>query len=329
MKRFKHILCVITTPATGRALLERALGLAEVNQAHLTVVTVAERISIGMGMPEGGPISDGLQEAVLESARRRIEDAVAPFRKRCEIETRVLQGSLFLEVIREVLREGHDLVIKSAEDPEWLDRLLGSEDMHLLRKCPCPVWLVKPGAAVKHRSIVAAVDLDDAHEEDELRTRHRLNMDILEMASSLALANFCELHVIHAWEVIGETSMRDGFIRLPEARVDDYVHQVKQRRETEMARLLSELNDRPGDGVLDCIDYTAHLVKGSPRKIIPAVTKTVQADMVVMGTVARTGVPGFITGNTAEMILAQIDSSVLAIKPRGFQTPVTLDAADD
>jgi universal stress protein E len=45
---------------------------------------------------------------------------------------------------------------------------------------------------------------------------------------------------------------------------------------------------------------------------------------VVMGTVARTGVPGFIMGNTAETILSQIDCSVLAIKPPGFTTPVTL-----
>lgn len=329
MKRFKHILCVVTTPATGEALLRRTLDLVEANQAQLTVVTVAERVSIGMGMPEGGPISGGLQEAVLASARRRLEETVAPFRRQWKIENRVLQGSLFLEVIREVLRGGHDLVIKSAEDPEWLDRLLGSEDMHLLRKCPCPVWLVKPGASRKHRSIVAAVDLDDAHGQDELHTRHRLNMDILEMASSLALANFCELHVVHGWEVVGETSMRDGFIRLPEAKVDAYVHQVRQRRESEMARLLQELNDQPGNGVLGCIDYTAHLVKGSPRKIIPAVSRKVGADMIVMGTVARTGIPGFITGNTAEMILAQIDSSVLAIKPRGFRTPVTLEGDDD
>ena len=324
MKRFKHILCVITSPETSAPLLERALELATVNQARLTAVAVAERISIGMGMPDGGPISGGLQEAVLESAQHRLDEAIAPFRKRQDIESRVLLGPLFLEVIREVLRDGHDLVMKPAENPEWLDRLLGSEDMHLLRKCPCPVWLVKPGAAGKFRSIVAAVDLDDAHDEDELQTRHRLNMDILELASSLALANFCELHVVHAWEVIGETSMRDGFIRLPEARVDAYVHQVRERREAAMARLLEALNERPGERVLDCIEYTVHLVKGSPRKIIPAISRQVRADMVVMGTVARTGVPGFITGNTAEMILAQIESSVLAIKPRGFLTPVTL-----
>ena len=322
MKRFKRILCVITTPGTGRALLERALTLADNNQAELTVVTVAEHISIGMGMPEGGPISDGLQQAVVESAEQNLEQAIAPYLKKHKMESHVLVGSLFLEVIREVLRNGHDLVIKSAEDPEWLDRLFGSEDMHLLRKCPCPVWLVKPGAPRKFSSIVAAVDLDDAHEPDELATRRRLNRDILEMASSLALANFSALHIVHGWEVIGETSMRDGFLRVPEARVDAYVHQVKKRRETEMARLMGELNSRPKNHVLDCIEYKVHLVKGSPRKTIPSVARAVQADMVVMGTVARTGIPGFITGNTAEMILAQIESSVLAIKPAGFSTPV-------
>jgi len=45
---------------------------------------------------------------------------------------------------------------------------------------------------------------------------------------------------------------------------------------------------------------------------------------VVMGTVARTGVPGFIMGNTAETILNHINCSVLAIKPQGFVTPITL-----
>ena len=322
MKRFKRILCVITTPGTGRALLERAMNLADSNQAKLTVVTVAEKISIGMGMPEGGPISDGLQKAVVESAHEKLEQAIAPFDRQRKMANHVLVGSQFLEIIREVLRNGHDLVIKSAEDPEWLDRLLGSEDMHLLRKCPCPVWLVKPGAPGKYRSIVAAVDLDDAHEPDDLSKRRRLNLDILEMASSLALANFCALHIVHAWEVIGETSMRDGFLRVPEDKVDAYVHQVKKRRESEMARLLEELNSRPHNHVLDCIDFKVHLVKGSPRKTIPSVARTVRADMVVMGTVARTGIPGFITGNTAEMILSQIESSVLAIKPEGFQTPV-------
>ena len=69
-----------------------------------------------------------------------------------------------------------------------------------------------------------------------------------------------------------------------------------------------------------------HLLKGWARKEVPLLAKRIEADLVVMGTVVRTGVPGFFMGNTAETILDQIDCSVLAIKPSGFVTPVTLEA---
>jgi hypothetical protein len=41
-----------------------------------------------------------------------------------------------------------------------------------------------------------------------------------------------------------------------------------------------------------------------------------------MGTVCRTGIPGFFIGNTAEKILDEVDCSVLTVKPEAFQTPV-------
>jgi len=43
---------------------------------------------------------------------------------------------------------------------------------------------------------------------------------------------------------------------------------------------------------------------------------------VVMGTVARVGIPGFIIGNTAESILYRLNQSVFAIKPQGYVSPV-------
>jgi nucleotide-binding universal stress UspA family protein len=58
---------------------------------------------------------------------------------------------------------------------------------------------------------------------------------------------------------------------------------------------------------------------------IPELVKEHQIDLVMMGTVGRIGIPGFLMGNTAEMILNRIDCSVLAIKPEGFVTPVTLE----
>ena len=48
-------------------------------------------------------------------------------------------------------------------------------------------------------------------------------------------------------------------------------------------------------------------------------------ELLVMGTVARTGIPGFFTGNTAERLLPQIPCSVMAVKPEGFVSPVSLE----
>jgi nucleotide-binding universal stress UspA family protein len=41
--------------------------------------------------------------------------------------------------------------------------------------------------------------------------------------------------------------------------------------------------------------------------------------------VGRTGIPGFLIGNTAEQVLSEVTCSVLALKPRGFVSPVTID----
>ena len=68
-----------------------------------------------------------------------------------------------------------------------------------------------------------------------------------------------------------------------------------------------------------------HLIKGDPSTVIPRVAKSQKIDLIVMGTVCRTGLPGLIIGNTAESILNQVNCSVLTVKPRGFVTTVTLE----
>lgn len=324
MERFKDILCVVTTPESSNDALERAVTLAENNQARLTVVAVTECVSIGMGMPNGGPVSAELQAATVSTCAQALGFCVKPFLTRLEVKTKVLVGVQFLEIIREVLCNGHDLVIKAAEPLEWLDRLLGSEDMHLLRKCPCPVWLIKPSAPRTYRRILAAVDVNDAYRELELRSRHLLDQHVLKLATSMAISDFAELHIVHAWEAVGESAMRGSFMRMPEAQVDAYVEEVRQQREASMERLMSDVTSDVGPDALNYLKPKVHLVKGLARKVIPALAKQIEADLVVMGTVARTGVPGFITGNTAESILNQIDCSILATKPAGFVTPIEL-----
>jgi universal stress protein E len=104
-----------------------------------------------------------------------------------------------------------------------------------------------------------------------------------------------------------------------------YVEQEKQDRMAMLDALMSEVVDSLGEKAINHLRPQKHLVKGRASKEIPILARKIEADLVVMGTVARTGIPGFIMGNTAETILNQIECSVLAIKPAGFITPVTLE----
>lgn len=328
MQRFKNILCVIERGQVSKPALERAAALADSNQANLTVIGVIPRVPAGIGMPDGGPISRDLQTAMVREREALMESLIKPYRKHLNIQHRVLLGISFLEVIREVLRNHHDLVIKCPESPSWLDRFFSGDDMHLLRKCPCPVWFVKPQVPKTFQRILAAVDVDGDYPQRESETRQGLNVRILEMAASLAIADSAELHVVYAWDSMSELVSRFALSsEFSDERLAANIEQERLQKQQNLDELISsiKIKSHAAQVILDYLNPVIHLLKGSARQGIPALAKTLQVDCIVMGTVARTGIYGFFMGNTAETILEQIDCSVLAIKPLEFVTPVTLD----
>jgi nucleotide-binding universal stress UspA family protein len=325
MRRFKNILCVIESEETALPALQRALLLAQNNQAKLSVVKVIPRVTAGIGMPDGGPISSEIQTAMYKGQFSSLQKLVEPYRKKQALDIKILKGLFSIEIIREVMRNEHDLVIKVANSESWLDQLFGSDDMSLLRKCPCPVWLIKPGKKKNFKRILVSLNVDDAFSDSEKKARHALNLQLLELASSLALADFAQLHIAHCWEASAELSMRSIFKDIPEETISSYVKQVKKTRSSSLKALVRELDQKQSKEAMKYLKPKLHLVQGSARKEIPALAKDIKADLIVMGTVARTGIQGYFMGNTAETILGQIHCSVLATKPPGFVSPVALE----
>lgn len=323
MNRFKNILCVIENGAASLPALERAVSLAENNQAQLSVIEVISHIPM-LPLPEASHIPANLDEKIQINHSQALDKLVEPYRKKIKIKTNIVKGTTFLEVIREVLRNEYDLLIKVVDDQDWLDHLVGSDDMHLLRKCPCPTWLVKPSAPKAYRRILAAIDIDDAYPAAELKAHHSLNQQIIELASSIAISDFAELHIAHVWNAEGESIMRGAFFSIPEDEILSYVEQIRLRNENNLNHFIADMSKKLKLETFDYLKPKTHLIKGLPRQEIPVLTKQIDADLIVMGTVARTGIPGFIMGNTAETILNQIDCSVLAVKPEGFRTPITV-----
>ncbi|PCI65542.1 MAG: universal stress protein, UspA [Gammaproteobacteria bacterium] len=326
MQRFKNILCVVSTEQKDNPALEHAVKLAENNQASLSVVEVIDKIPANTRLLERTLSLGDIQATIVTEHQKILSEMVSSLNSNIRITSKVLTGISFLEVIYEVLRNGHDLVFKVADNNGLLGRLFGSDDMHILRKCPCPVWLVRPHASKPHQRILAAVDVDDNYPSGELNTRQQLNHQILELATSLAISESAKLDVVHVWDAIGEGYMRYGLGKQPEHEVDAYVEDVKQLQNLNMNRLMSQITNTLGQDALEYIKPETHLVRGHALTNVPEFAAEINADLVVMGTVARTGLSGFFMGNTAESILNQLDCSVLAVKPAGFVSPVTLNA---
>jgi universal stress protein E len=308
VKRFKNILFFAAGCDGPSPTLERAMGLAVRNDARLTVADVIEPTGVMSDLAQHVPVS--VDDLLVDRRLEQLEDMVASKTSpSLSVETAVFSGTDFIEIIRAVQHQGFDLVIKPAQGSLGLsERLFGSTDMHLLRKCPCPVWIDRATDRPTYKRILAAVDPKDG--EDVVG---RLVMDL---ATSMALMEQADLAVVHAWHLPGESVVREGRYRLPELEMRQLLDGAEGRQRDALAALLSHYQ-------MSVEDPAVHLVKG---KAAPAIHDTAQdlgVDLIVMGSVGRTGIPGFFIGNTAEDVLQSAHASVLAVKPEGFRSPVS------
>jgi nucleotide-binding universal stress UspA family protein len=322
MHRFRNILVPIHGDASHQPVLARAARLARENGAAIKLIDVVEDLPWYTHLVL--PTAEELQALIVRERSEALEGLAQRLRAGgIETATKVLRGRRYLEMIREVQRGGHDLLMKDAEPNERV--LFGSTDMHLLRACPCPLWLFKPGHAGRgFAQILAAIDpppppdaTDVLHLKVGLAAHEEaLDTKILELAGSLADQEGAELHVIHAWSAPGEGLLRSDVILAGE-QVERYVNDSRAEARKAVERLLSRVPERPPRRFV-------HLTKGDSADVIAEFAKSHPVDVIVMGTVARTHIPGLLIGNTAETVFQRVECSVLAVKPDGFVSPVSL-----
>ncbi len=314
MQRFKNILVAIDGQTESQVFLAQAVDLAKRNQARITVVSVIEEPPDYVHRLSPHESEEELQETLIQAESYHLQVILAPVREEgVQIEVNVLFGIPFLEIIREVLRNEHDLVIVAAESMGRVQELLfGSTAMHLMRKCPCPVWVIKPDQPKQYSRILAAVDPTSSCEK-----HLALNIKIMDLATSLAQLEQGELHIVHTWELHSEASFKTH-AAMPEIVLDKWVREIRDEHQHSLDELLQ-------DYPMDDQGYEVHLVKGNAGALIPELVQEKAIELIVMGTVCRTGVSGMLIGNTAETVLRRVDCSVLAVKPDGFVTPVMLD----
>ena len=217
-----------------------------------------------------------------------------------KIEFQTLLGEPFVQLTHAVQSDGHDIVLTGTRGvAAWQQFFVGSTAKKLIRCCPADVWVVKSQAAIPPKAVVCATDFSDANRKAALKAS---------WIAQHANAKFHLLHVIDSSDV-------------PEDKTSLIMHGGPLENEI-LADARKRLEEIQNSLQLDPSQIEIHVSWGAPWQEVERLAQNLNADLVALGTVGRTGISGMLLGNTAEKVLDRCNCSVFVTKPDNFVSPV-------
>jgi nucleotide-binding universal stress UspA family protein len=216
-----------------------------------------------------------------------------------------------VQIIRHVQEHKVDLVMKDAEPIGDNSEGFKAIDMALLRQCPSLVWLNRPSKKpMTKRRVAVAIDADITDEEQK-----QLSIQLLQSARVIADGCDSRLHIISCWQYQLEHYLdNQTWIKMPTGELSKNREQARAKYSEALDTLIEE------SGIEG--EHIVHLLNGTADDEIPRCVVELDIDVLVMGTIARTGIPGVLIGNTAENILQAVNCSLVALKPEAFISPI-------
>ena len=295
MDKVKDLLVVMDRPKQRQLALQRGIALAKQLGARLHLAAFVHHDMYD-------------QKDVFETSQRRaVRDALEAERSEwladrvraakvdaADVTTEVVwEKHLYEWVAQACAAKRFDLVLKSAHNSKTLVHT--PTDWHLLRDCPAPVLIATTSKWPAQARVLAAVDptrKDRAHK--------RLNHQVIQSALAFAATHDAEVHL--GWSVQAPEILADLDILDPDRYRSQLVETMRPRLE-ELAETFRIPNQR------------IHTPNGKPGVALCGLAAKLQAELIVIGTTARSGVSAMLVGNTAEKVLESARCDILTIKP--------------
>ena len=259
--------------------------------------------------------SPSLQKArheVIENQERHLEELAEPIRDTGIVvtTTAVWDHPLYAGVVRHAVATNADIVFKDTHHHSAVERaVLSNTDWNLIRTCPVPLWLVKPHELAEPPVFVAAID--PMHEHDKPAA---LDDEIQQLSKLLGKTVHGEVRAFHSYDprIAMATATANAYIpvSLPFDEIENKMHEDHHRKFREITSY-HEIGEEK-----------SHLVAGLTHEELPLIAKSLNADVVVMGAVARNRLKRLFIGATAERTLEHLPCDMLIVKPDWFRTPV-------
>lgn len=303
--KFKNILVVLNPENEKQYALARAVRLAKEQQGEekvtITALLSVYDLSYEMSALLSSEERAEMHQTVIDKHRQAVQYYLDKYADpNLILQSRIVWNSNEAEAIREeVQSQSYDLVVKYTKEEEALTSLIFTPvDWQLLRKCPIPVLIVRDGDWKHQRRILVAVNVSG-----EQAYQDEFNQELVATGMSLAEnLNRGNVHLVAAYP----SAPINMAIDLPEFNTSGYENGIRGQHLINMKALRQAF----------CIDEDhTHVREGFPEEVIPAVAQEIEAELVILGTVGRTGLSAALLGNTAEHVISKLSCNLLAIKP--------------
>jgi universal stress protein E len=288
---FKQIIVITNGTDAEPPALRRALAcVADEGEIELFDVSYEPALEGYLGNTQ---IYEPLRSRVLRERQQRAEALARSIAQRVVRTTAraVWDHPLATAVAKEVAARAADLVVFAPA--QRAARGLSHSDWQLVLTCPAPVMVVKGDGVAPYRNVVAAVDPYHAHAKPA-----SLDATILKHARALAAQTSATLTVLHCYV----PASHFGSDLVPPL-VDDELLVAQRRRELQALARSASL---PGS--------STRLIAGEPHRVLHALIESGDADVVVMGALARGRFSELVVGHTAERVLHESRADVLVVK---------------
>ena len=311
MLKYRNILVYIDSTQEHQPALQRAVEIAEKEQsAKITLFLCCYDLTYEMTSLSSVEERHTMQSLVIRDNQEWLKTLAAPYVEQgLDIDCQVLwHNRPFQAAIQLILKEGYDILIKSTHLHSQLSAILFTPtDWNLLRKCPIPVLLVKAKSWPEKGNILCAIDCKSIQDTEQ----HDLSESILTEANDIASMIDANVHIVNAYP----SPPMNIMMELPEFDPIHYEDGLKKIHQETLNKYSKKYNINPKN---------THLHQGIPDDVISDVATELNAELVIMGTVGHSGLGATLLGHTAEQVIDKLNCDLLALKPKGFISPIKL-----
>lgn len=280
----RHILIVWEFGNGLDSMLEKTSRLLQHTDAHFQLVAFLSQsatAATGLTTP---------QQALAHISSQLQQNALAPHHYQLDV---VAEDDIAGWISRHCATQPVDLVVKAGHRTEQL--FYTPTDWQLIRQLPCPLLLTSQQKLRQHAHVLAAVDLQNDDPVQQV-----LNTDVCRFAGRIASELRAELHLVQVQPV--SQVLQD----LDLASAADALAKAAPALQQKLSAFADALELRHA---------RLHIRAGVVEQQIQQLARELQTELVVLGSIGRSGLSGLLLGNTAEKVLHQLRRDVLIVKP--------------